>query len=174
MCVCVDMQILYQYPGFFWFLTIAVPPFFCVCGSRHDDAVSKRGESSLFEDETERQLFDHHHHHCHHETTKGGFSRASFSFVVVVVVVVVRDYTRRRRSFSTLMMRRKKWFWFFVSQSLFATKKIERKKALKKKINNNIARNTKNTHTHNTPLLLPISLFGMHHSIPNNRRDDDR
>ena len=109
---------------------ISPPPFFCVCGSRHD-AVSKRGESSLFEDETERQLFDHHHH-CHHETTKGGFSRASFSFVVVVVVVVVRDYTRRRRSFSTLMMRRKKWFWFFVSQSLFATKKIERKKALKK------------------------------------------
>ena len=109
---------------------ISPPPFFCVCGSRHD-AVSKRGESSLFEDETERQLFDHHHH-CHHETTKGGFSRASFSFVVVVVVVVVRDYTRRRRSFSTLM-RRKKWFWFFVSQSLFATKKIERKKALKKK-----------------------------------------
>ena len=108
---------------------ISPPPFFCVCGSRHD-AVSKRGESSLFEDETERQLFDHHHH-CHHETTKGGFSRASFSFVVVVVVVVVRDYTRRRRSFSTLM-RRKKWFWFFVSQSLFATKKIERKKALKK------------------------------------------
>ena len=44
----------------------------------------------------------------------------------------------------------------------------------RKKINNNIARNTKNTHTHNTPLLLPISLFGMHHSIPNNRRDDDR
>ena len=112
---------------------ISPPPFFCVCGSRHDDAVSKRGESSLFEDETERQLFDHHHHHRHHETTKGGFSRASFSFVVVVVVVVVvRDYTRRRRSFSTLMMRRKKWFWFFVSQSLFATKKIERKKALKK------------------------------------------
>ena len=108
---------------------ISPPPFFCVCGSRHD-AVSKRGESSLFEDETERQLFDHHHRH--HETTKGGFSRASFSFVVVVVVVVVRDYTRRRRSFSTLMMRRKKWFWFFVSQSLFATKKIERKKALKK------------------------------------------
>ena len=108
---------------------ISPPPFFCVCGSRHD-AVSKRGESSLFEDETERQLFDHHHRH--HETTKGGFSRASFSFVVVVVVVVVRDYTRRRRSFSTLM-RRKKWFWFFVSQSLFATKKIERKKALKKK-----------------------------------------
>ena len=101
---------------------------FFVCGSRHD-AVSKRGESSLFEDETERQLFDHHHRH--HETMKGGFSRASFSFVVVVVVVVVRDYTRRRRSFSTLM-RRKKWFWFFVSQSLFATKKIERKKALKK------------------------------------------
>ena len=85
---------------------ISPPPFFCVCGSRHD-AVSKRGESSLFEDETERQLFDHHHRH--HETTKGGFSRASFSFVVVVVVVVVRDYTRRRRSFSTLMMRRKKW-----------------------------------------------------------------
>ena len=110
---------------------ISPPPFFCVCGSRHD-AVSKRGESSLFEDETERQLF-YHHHHCHHETTKVGFSRASFSFVVVVVVVVVRDYTRRRRSFSTLMMRRKKWFWFFVSQSLFATKKIERKKALKKK-----------------------------------------
>ena len=109
---------------------ISPPPFFVCCGSRHD-AVSKRGESSLFEDETERQLFDHHHH-CHHETTKGGFSRASFSFVVVVVVVVVRDYTRRRRSFSTLMMRRKKWFWFFVSQSLFATKKIERKKALKK------------------------------------------
>ena len=113
---------------------ISPPPFFCVCGSRHDDAVSKRGESSLFEDETERQLFDHHHRH--HETTKGGFSRASFSFVVVVVVVVVvyvvvRDYTRRRRSFSTLM-RRKKWFWFFVSQSLFATKKIERKKAFKK------------------------------------------
>ena len=75
---------------------ISPPPFFCVCGSRHD-AVSKRGESSLFEDETERQLF-YHHHHCHHETTKGGFSRASFSFVVVyVVVVVVRDYTASKK-----------------------------------------------------------------------------
>ena len=70
---------------------ISPPPFFCVCGSRHDDAVSKRGESSLFEDETERQLFDHHHHHHDDDET----TKAFFVVVYVVVyVVVVRDYTR--------------------------------------------------------------------------------